>query len=507
MGELEHLLKRCFEQGSFVFRGQTTAVESIAPDVCDAAKKHLVDVAQQVFDRYDEAPVRAETSLAEKFLRTDNLKAVTSSIDPLGLVSVSSGTPSIDTNHKAIISIRDYVERNGTVDGKRIIEYFTDAPFGWSQDTLRYLIAAMLVSGEIKLKVSGREVTVNGQQAIDALRTNQAFKTIGLSLRDDRPSNEILARGAQRLTELIGDTVVPLEDEISKTAAKRFPQFQHQFGPLAERLDALGLPGAESIRALNQELADVLLTDASDAPQRLGSEESALYKGIKWASEVDRALKNGLEMTVRDLQQHRKDIEALPDSGIPGGLQQDLAEELVRLSEQMGRLDFFTNSADLSTMLTAVKSRTSDAAAAMAKAQSEMLKEAAEQLRRLPEWSELSQEEQSQVLSEIEEISVESADDLDGLKRLLSQSFVIRSRLEDIRRGILESAQERKLSRLEAAREKIREKGETKLVRHVRVPRSIESAERLKQLLHELQAIQDELKLYSEIQLNVEVED
>ena len=45
----------------------------------------------------------------------------------------------------------------------------------------------MLVA-EIKLKVAGREVTVNGQQAIDALETNNAFKSVGVSLREERPA-------------------------------------------------------------------------------------------------------------------------------------------------------------------------------------------------------------------------------------------------------------------------------------------------------------------------------
>ena len=116
-GELEHLLKRCLSQGSFIFRGQTTAVDSVDPDVIDATKKHLGDVAEQVFDRYGEAPVRAETALAEKFLRVGNLKAVSSAVDPLGLVQVSGGTPHIKTDHKAVVSIRDYIDRLGTVEG------------------------------------------------------------------------------------------------------------------------------------------------------------------------------------------------------------------------------------------------------------------------------------------------------------------------------------------------------------------------------------------------------
>jgi hypothetical protein len=503
--ELEHLLKRCLVQGSFIFRGQTTAVDSINHDVVEAAKKYLAEVAEQVFDRYGEAAVRADTTLAEKFLRAGNLKAVTSSIDPLGLVQVSGGTPHIKTDHKAIVSIRDYIDRHGTVEGKRMIDFFTDAPFGWSQDTLRYLIAAMLVAGEIKLKVSGREVTVNGQQAIDALRTNNSFKTVGVSLRDERPSNEVLAKAAQRLTDLVGDTVIPLEDEISKTATKQFPKYQYQFGPLAEKLDALGLPGAEGIRSLNQELADVLLTDASDAPQRLGSEESPLYDGLKWAIEVDRALKNGLESTIRDLQQHRREIEALPDSGVPGQLRQDLAEELTQLAQRLAQNDFYAHASDLATVLTAIKARTRDAAIEMASAQRQVIKEAADELQQMPQWSELGRDEQSQVLNQLDSISVEATEDLAGIKTLLNQSFTIRSQIDAIREGIIKTARERQRARLEEERKEAKKAGQTKLSRTVSIPATINSATDLEELIRSLQALKAELAVYNDIEVTIKI--
>ena len=218
-------------------------------------------------------------------------------MDPLNLVQVSGGTPKIKTDHKAIVSIRDYIDKNGTVEGKRLIAHFSADPFGWSQDTLRYLIAAMLVAGEIKLKVSGRDVTVNGQQAIEALRTNNSFKPVGVSLRYEKPPMEMLALAAERLTDLIGDSVIPLEDAISKAATKHLPQFQHRLSPLSEKLDNLGLPGGDTVRTVTKEIADILLSDASDAPHRLGSEESALYDDLKWAIEVERSLADGLEST------------------------------------------------------------------------------------------------------------------------------------------------------------------------------------------------------------------
>ena len=83
-------------------------------------------------------------------------------------------------------AIRDYIDKRGTVDGKRLLDDFSGDPFGWSPDTTRYILAAMLMGGEIKLKVSGREVTAAGQQAIDALKTNNSFKPIGVALRDEK---------------------------------------------------------------------------------------------------------------------------------------------------------------------------------------------------------------------------------------------------------------------------------------------------------------------------------
>ena len=105
-----------------------------------------------------------------------NPATISTAIDPLGLVQNTAGRASLKTDHKAMTSIRDHIDKRGTVDGKRLLDDFSSDPFGWSPDTTRYILAAMLMSGEIKLKVSGREVTTAGQQAIDALKTNNSFK-------------------------------------------------------------------------------------------------------------------------------------------------------------------------------------------------------------------------------------------------------------------------------------------------------------------------------------------
>ena len=159
------------------------------------------------------------------------------------------------------------------------------------------MLAAMLSAGEIKLKVAGRELTNVGQQAIDAFKTNNSFANVGISLRDDRPSNEMCALAAGRLGEVIadGNMIIPLEADISKAAQKNFPVFQQQFGSLGEKLNRLNAPGQSRVEELQQALRDVLFNDCSDATQRMGAEESPLYSNLKWAAEVKASLDQGLE--------------------------------------------------------------------------------------------------------------------------------------------------------------------------------------------------------------------
>jgi hypothetical protein len=276
----------------------------------------------------------------------------------------------------------------------------------------------MLMAGEIKLRVSGREVTVVGQQAIDALKTNKSFKNVGVVLREERPSMETVGRAAERLTELIGDSVIPLEQEISKAAAKHFVRFQQEFGPLAEKLARFELKGADRVVALNQDLADCLFADASDATQRLGAESSTIYDNLTWAREVQQALDHGLERTVHDLHDHRRALGQLPDNGVPGELRRDAEGDLMAFADNLGRADFQKHATEFNTLLTQLKTRVGKAAVTLQAQQAQRLKAAVEDLQRVPEWAEATQEERSNAVSRIEGLALAATENLTGLRQL-----------------------------------------------------------------------------------------
>lgn len=446
MGDLRAALARSLSQGSFLFRGRATAVDSLDQDLGKAARLHLADAAAQVFDRYPEAPVRVDTALAEKFLRQPNLRSITSQLDPLGLVELGN-TPKVKTSHKGLVSIRDFIERTGTAEGKSLLEAFSDHPFGWSPDTLRYMVAALLLSAEIKLKVGGREVTVNGQQAVDALKTNASFRSVGVSLRHDRPSMEVLAKAAERLTTLCGEQVLPLEDEISKAARQKLPDIQNRLSPLSERLTTLGLPGADTMDTINQQIASMLQTDASDAPLRFGAAESPLLDGLKWAIAVKNAFDQGLFDTVRELCAIDKAVTDLPNTGAPGELRKAVQDDLDAIRQKLGQKDFHKHKADLATKLTALEARIAEAVRAMRTAQKERLRDAEQDLRLLPEWMEFTQDEQTRMLNRLQSMEITADEDFAGLKRLIAQQFDIEATIGQVKETIVRDARERQRER------------------------------------------------------------
>jgi hypothetical protein len=500
-GELKAMLARSFGQGSFVFRGRITSADSLDPDVQEAARKLLADVAGEVFDRYAEAPARAETGLAEKLLRQGNLRSVTSSLDPLGLVEMHNGSPRVRHDHKALISIRDYIDRNGAVDGKRLTDVFGEAPYGWSPDTLRYLMAALLIAGEIKLKVSGREITANGNQAIEALRNNNSFKAVGVSLRNDRPSIATLSTAAKRLEALTGEQVIPLEDEISKAARRYLGKMQSRNATLASSLNMLSLPGAAEIASMNREIDDVLATDASDAPQRFGAETSALYDNLVWAGEAHRALQHDLENTVREVQAYRHEIETLPDVGVPGELRKDLADTLAAVDDRLRQRNFFQHVADLNSALTRIKARTRDAVAKMDAAQLQSIEQAQSSLQYIHGWMDvLEQSERQAALGKLEALRIEATPDLHGLKQLLNQEYRIQGTLRELREPLENTIARRR------AEKNVAPKDAPLPAQSVRVPARVASLAELTALIARLQALQSQMSA-GEFEIKISVDE
>ena len=121
---------------------------------------------------------------------------------------------------------------------------------------------------------------------------------------------------------------------------------------------------------------------------------------------------------------------------MPGELRRELAEDLVTLAERLGKEDFYKHTADFNSLLTHLKGRVRNAVIALSEQQQLRLKEGVEDLQRIPEWDELTQEERGNAVSRLDGLAFTVSQDLSGLKSLLARDFDINSTFEDLKRSI-----------------------------------------------------------------------
>ncbi len=83
----------------------------------------------------------------------------------------------------------------------------------------------------------------------------------------------------------------------------------------------------------------------------------------------------------------------------------------------------------------------------LSRAQHERLKEAQQELQQLGAWAELTQQEQSSTLAQVEDLAIEPPNSLAGIKQLLNQEYAIQARVRQLRQGVEHLAAERRRAR------------------------------------------------------------
>lgn len=450
--ELARKVGESLLQGSFISDGAHEAVAGRGADAHAASQAYLTDAAARVFYRYAEAPLQADAGLAEKFLTTP-LDRTTTKEDPLALVAKAGGQTRIKLDNKAIVSIEDYLKREGQVEGRRLLENFAGVPFGWSKDTTRYLLAAAFLGGLIKLRIAGQDHNVKSDQAQSALASNKAFAAIGVALRDERPAADALLRAAERLAELSGDSVMPLEQDVAIAARKLLPEYQAVFGPLAVELSSLGLPAETIAKAdeLTNDLREVVSGDGSDAVVRFGGGDSPLHERIQWAKKLKKALDNGLRKTLSHVSRLRGDISELPATGSPGQLRAAASRNLAAIDELLSRESFFEEGAEIASQAAAVDGLVATTVQDMQAQQENTRRNAAERLAALPEWHELASDEREWSAAQLGTLAKTVEPSLEGLRQLLNHDYTVNHQIRELESTVRTKAAEHRQARQVAA--------------------------------------------------------
>ena len=293
-----------------------------------------------------------------------------------------------------------------------------------------------LVAGLVKLRVSGEDITVRGEVAINSLKNTNSFNKIGIALRDAPIDPDKLLRSRDRLLSLTGEEVMPLEEDISKCVMRHFPDFQQNYAPLAVQLENLELQGRERAQSIQDNLAEILKGDASDAANRLGGKQCPLYDDLCWAREVKKAFDNGIGEIIRSARELLTEIPKLPAAGIPGALVADTESSRSELAEDIAREDFFNHMPAMQNRIADIKGKVEQAAIQFIEEQAQKLEDDKARLQNLPEWGLLGTDDKVRLVAELESLSVDDSNDLNGIKKLINDGYLFANELSRIEKEI-----------------------------------------------------------------------
>ena len=393
--ELDTALQNAFLKGSFVFRGSSLAVSSKGTELRHACNNQLDHVAGEVFPDYKLAAQNLDSGIAEKILISPDLSHIPSTNDPLGIVEKAGTSTRIKAEHPALVKLLDYLRTRGEVDGRKLLDDFNRAPYGWFKDTTRYLVAGLFVSQAVRIKVGGQWYEAVGPKAIEALKNSINFARVDIATNDKQIPQETLNRAAKRLLDLTGENVLPMAPNISKVVLKHFPAFRNEYAPLPVELTSSNLPGADRAQSLSKQLSQILDRDASDAPLTLGAEESTLVENLAWAREARKAMEDGLGHDAGEASRLSAAIATLPKIGCLEKLAASSESLRDELAELLAREDFFTVASDIRSRLTALKGLADAAADALAEEITTHLDAQREAITTMPEWSGLPEADRS----------------------------------------------------------------------------------------------------------------
>lgn len=430
--DLEIALQNAFLKGSFVFRGKPHAVAARGTELLAACKTQVQQVAAEVFHRFKEAPANVETNLAERLLQTKDLSAIASVLDPLELVQRNGNATRINDTHPALVAVLDHLKKHGEVDGRKLLDDFGRAPFGWFKDTTRYVVAALLIAGRVRMRVAAQWIKVPGEKAIEGLKNNNTFGKVDVATNDDTVSQDTLLRAATRLLGVTGQNILPMPQNISRGVQEHFPKLQRDYASLAAELIAVGLAGAERAGRLQKQLSQVLQGDASEAPSVIGAEKCDLVDSLIWAREVRQAFDQKLNDTALAAGELIREIPQLPKIGAAATLVRDSEALRAELAAYLAREDFYSVAADMRNRLQNLNLLVRAAAEQLTGQFTRELELQRNAIRSTSVWATLPEADRATFSEELEALIFGDATDLGGMRALVNRKLEADSMLANM---------------------------------------------------------------------------
>ena len=418
------LLEQTLIHGKILLNGGICELPANPASAVDAMREALKEGLAKIYARFSEAEVSPSSEELTKLLSADNLKGLTGSIEKLRLCKEEGGQWVIDTNRPALQAVlnRSQVKSAGW-SGKELADHFGAAPYGWTLDAVRFLVAALQVAGKFKATHNAQSFVGTANPQVRPLFTNNStFRATLFVAHAGKLKPEDVLQASQLFQKFAGKTVAgvqpgPLAREIRVVAVG----VNAELNSASRALAPLQLPGIEALEQASEQVST--WQDNNDEEVVLAFKSSA--EAVKEAWQKAKGIQETLASRSADLQRARKALSAeiwgqlLQEADLPA----ELHAEQAALDDRLQAPSFYEKLPEIDQLTRKLEEAYSQRRQAAQQALAAQVQQRVQQLEQTPGFTALEPERQQQLKAPLQQ-KASDAEALD-LVRLRDQPAML----------------------------------------------------------------------------------
>ena len=414
--DLNKLLRDAWNNSEIIFKGSPQQVN--AETYKSVALKQI---AEKVFNKYPMAATSMKGDCVTNLAKYADITTIPAALNPFGIIDTKKGI--IDPSYSAISELKDFIAYRNETTGQELTTHFEKDPYGWSKDTIRYLVALMLKASIIQIRVAGKNITVFGETAVDAMSTNNNFNKISVSLNTEGElSVPELLKAAQNLTALFNSgRIAPVKDQIATEAFKKAKYFLPRFNKLLPDFEHFQLGGLQLFKQAINYAQRIIETEGGDAAFLLGKDADC-NEAFRYAMDV---LKCNDQSKVLDSLKHiaklTADSATLPNIPQLSDFRKHVGDVTQLLNDYIANPNIHQIASEITDLSNQADSYLNEACISFQTEGNQKIAESREAIKKIEGFDKLTEAEQQQIVTLADGLSLEYASPtLDNLREMVN---------------------------------------------------------------------------------------
>lgn len=340
--EARALLAQELCRGTLFFRGVAQPAALLGSTAEEVLHRFLDQVVPRLYHKFDLAAIPVKGDEALRLVEAADFRGLPATVyegsGGLGLISVQGGKYAPNPDAPAAREVLSYIQQQHAqgqaVTGRALELQFGSRPYGWEVETVMLVAAALFRAGTVELTVKGRKVrAATDPGARDAFGGVAGFRATGFSPRSGGLTIQEIAAAHMAYESLFGDQVDPDEAALAAAIARRVSEERETLIlPVAAAVQHQGLPGADALRQLADDLKGIAQSPSDDAIRTFAQQSGVIRQGIEVARRMRAALSPAGQETLR---MARQALEVAWPALVQKGLEGPLAEAAGRLRDNL----------------------------------------------------------------------------------------------------------------------------------------------------------------------------